>query len=177
MPKGCMAIPMSNLILLPRLSFRRATRDDLAAVASLVHSVWHETYGRTLPHPVVSARTPAHIAEEVALRIDRGWLALLGTRLVGYCATSANCVEDLWVARRYRRRGIGSQLLERALGDLRERGYQGAQVGCENFNAPARQFFERHGWRTIGAEPQYFAAGRVVSALVYARALQAPAAD
>jgi len=175
MPAGFDTIPMSNVIPLPRLGFRRATRDDLATVAALVHAVWHETYGRTLPRPVVAARTPEHIAEEVAMRIDRGWLALLGTRLVGYCATSANCVEDLWVVRRYRRRGIGSALLERALGDLRERGYQGAQVGCENFNAPARHFFERHGWQTIGAEPQYYAAGRVVSALVYARALQAPA--
>lgn len=165
---------MSDVIPLPRLSFRRATRDDLESVAALVHAIWHETYGRTLPRLVVNARTPGHIAEEVGLRIDQGWLALLGTRLVGYCATSANCVEDLWVTKRYRRRGIGSRLLERALADLRERGYRGAQAGCENFNAPARQFFERHGWRAIGAEPQYFAAGQVVSALVYARALQAP---
>ena len=135
---------MPTVIPLPRLNSRRAMRDD-------------------------QPRTPEHVAEEIAMRIGRGWLALPGTRLVGYCATSANCVEDLRVAKRYRRRGIGSGLLERALADL------GAQAGREDFYEPTRQFFQRHGWRMIGAERQYFAAGRAISALESARALHDPA--
>jgi len=91
---------------------------------------------------------------------------------VGYCAVSANCFEDLWVAARHRRRGVGSCLLAAALAELRERGYQNAQAGCEDFNASARAFFVHQGWRVIGAEPQSrTASGRVVQALVYSRAI------
>ena len=166
---------MHTPIPLPRLDLRRARSDDTPAVASLVHDVWHETYGRALPRPVVLTHSAAHVAEEVALRIGHGWVACVGERVVGYCATAANCVEDLWVARRYRRRGIGCALLALALADLRERGYQSAQAGCEDFNAPARELLAREGWTVIGREPVDLGTGRLANALLYARSLCAPA--
>jgi GNAT superfamily N-acetyltransferase len=167
---------MRTPIPLPRLDLRRARPDDTPAVASLVHDVWHETYGRALPRPVVLTHSAAHVAEEVALRVGHGWVACVGERIVGYCATAANCVEDLWVARRYRRRGIGRALLALALADLRERGYQSAQAGCEDFNAPARELLAREGWTVIGREPVDLGTGRLANALLYARSLDAATA-
>jgi GNAT superfamily N-acetyltransferase len=163
---------MTNVIEMPRLTVRRADAGDTGPLAVLVHRLWHDTYSSQLPADVVAARTEASVRAEIEPRLGRAWVAQLGDRLVGYCAVSANCVEELWVAARHQRRGVGSHLLAAALAELRERGYQTAQAGCEDFNAPARAFLEHHGWRVIGAEPQSrTSSGRVVQALVYSRAI------
>lgn len=163
---------MTNVIEMPRLTVGRAHARDTGPITTLVHHLWHETYAAQLPADVVAARTEASVQAEIESRLGRAWVARFGDRLVGYCAVSANCVEDLWVATHHRRRRVGSSLLAAALAELCERGYQNAQAGCEDFNTPARAFFENHGWRVIGAEPQSrTASGRVVQALVYSRAI------
>jgi ribosomal protein S18 acetylase RimI-like enzyme len=163
---------VSTVIEMPRLTVRPATAADVDAVADLVHRLWHETYATHVSPEAAAGRTLAGFRAEVEAQIRRAWVASLGERVIGFCAVSANCVEDLWVAARYRRRGIGSQLLAAAMADLSERGYRAAQAGCEDFNRPARAFLERHGWRVIGEEPQpRTPAGQPVRALVYSRAV------
>lgn len=164
---------MSNVIPFPAPSVRRAGERDLDAVAGLVHSGWHATYGPHLPAPLVARRTLGRIGEELAPRITKGRVVLLGSRVVGYCDLRANCVDQLWVDPVYRRRGAGSRLLADALSILELRGFFGAQIGCEDFNIEARRFLERRGWRLLGSEPHSLAPGRVVEALVYGRDLGA----
>jgi GNAT superfamily N-acetyltransferase len=166
---------MTNVIDLPHITVRRADAGDADPIAVLVHRLWHDTYSSHLPPETVTACTEASVRAEIEPRIGRAWVARLGDRVVGYCAVSGNCVEEIWVAARQQRRGVGSRLLAAALADLRERGYQAVQAGCEDFNVPARAFLEHHGWRVIGAEPQHrTASGRVVQALVYTRTIDVP---
>jgi GNAT superfamily N-acetyltransferase len=163
---------MTHVIEMPRLTVRRADARDIGPIAVLVHRLWHDTYSSHLPADAVAARTEASVRAEIEPRLGRAWVARLGDRLVGYCAVSANCVEELWVAARHQRRGVGSRLLAAALAELRERSYQSAQAGCEDFNLPARAFLDHHGWRVIGAEPQHRTpSGRVVQALVHSHAI------
>jgi ribosomal protein S18 acetylase RimI-like enzyme len=96
-------------------------------------------------------------------------VAWLGNRPVGLASRQNNCIDELWVARRYRRRGIGRRLLAASLSALRNQGYQFAQAGCEDFNDAAQAFFREAGWRHIGSEPLAIAPGRRIEALVFSR--------
>ena len=164
---------MSNVIPFPVPSVRRAGEPDLPAVARLVHAAWHAAYGRRLPAPLVARKTLGRITDELAPRIARGRVALLGSRLVGYCDLRANCVDQLWVDPAFRRRGVGTRLLDDALCILRRRGFFGAQIGCEDFNEEALRFLERRGWHRLGSEPHGLAPGRMIEALVYGCDLRA----
>lgn len=165
---------MTTVVQMPRLTVRRARPEDVEPIATLVHRLWHDTYATHVRAEAAAGRTLASFRADVAPRLHQAWVAWLGSRLVGYCAVSANCIEDLWVSARHQRRGIGTRLIEAALADLDARGYQAAQAGCEDFNTAARAFLEHLGWRVIGEEPQPRApSGRVVHALVYARPVRA----
>jgi ribosomal protein S18 acetylase RimI-like enzyme len=165
---------MTNVVPMPRLTVRRARPQDVEPVATLLHRLWHETYATHVPAEAAAGWTLASLRADLEPRIQKAWVGWLGSRLVGYCAVSANCIEDLWVSARHQRRGIGTRLLDAALADLDARGYQAAQAGCEDFNTAARAFLEHHGWRVIGEEPQpRDPSGRVVRALVYSRPVPA----
>ncbi len=45
------------------------------------------------------------------------------------------------------RRGIGSLLLDRAVEEMRKRGYRKAQLFTPKRNIRSRRFYERHAWR------------------------------
>jgi ribosomal-protein-alanine N-acetyltransferase len=158
---------MSNVIPFPVPSVRRASREDLDAVAGLVHAAWHATYGPCVPAPLVARKTRSRVREALRPRVAKAHVALLGSRVVGYSDLRANCVDQLWVDPAFRRRGVGTCLLADAVAILERRGFLGAQIGCEDFNTEARRFLERRGWRLLGSEPHSLAPGRLVEALVY----------
>ena len=62
-------------------------------------------------------------------------------------------VQVLWVDAPHRRRGIGSQLLERAEHEARARGCVGACLSSYDFQAPA--FYHRHGYSSFGKIDEY----------------------
>jgi GNAT superfamily N-acetyltransferase len=57
-------------------------------------------------------------------------------------------VNWLWVADRYRKHGVGSQLMAGAEAAARERGCRGAYLDTFTFQAP--KFYERLGYREFG---------------------------
>lgn len=57
-------------------------------------------------------------------------------------------VEWLWIAEGYRRRGLGSWLLERAETVARERGCIGAYLDTFSFQAP--EFYRKYGYEEFG---------------------------
>ena len=162
---------MNNVIAMPRLVIRPGTDADRDAVVAMVSEIWRETYAGHLPPKSITTPDAGHIADLVGDPAQRGWVATLGERLVGYGSVSANCVDQIWVSARMRRRGIGSALLDRAIEGIRERGFAFAQAGCEDFNQPARQFLEKKGWRLIDRQPQPLGGGRSCNALVFSRPL------
>jgi GNAT superfamily N-acetyltransferase len=162
---------MNDVVKLPRLAVAPLAESDLDQAADFLHQSWRATYREVLPPAILAERTGEHFRRHLERRRERCWLAWLGHRLVGLATASANCVEDLWVAERYRRRGVGSALLEAALGHLSGRGFGFAQAGCEDFNRAAVAFFESRGWARIGSEPQQLTPELRVDALVYSLAL------
>lgn len=67
-------------------------------------------------------------------------MAVGGTEIVGVLLTGQEWLEDLWIARRYRRQGIGARLLQIAEDEIARRGHARARLRAVTENLPARQF-------------------------------------
>jgi ribosomal protein S18 acetylase RimI-like enzyme len=164
-----------SVVELPKLRIEPLAEQDLDQAAVFLLKQWRETYRARLPRSLIDARSSGHFRDALSARLPHCRLAWMGSRLAGLVSTQQNCIEDLWVAKRYRRRGIGTQLTAVAVEGLRTRDYQFAQVGCEDFNADAIAFFSKSGWRHIGGEPVQVAPGMQVEALVFSFRLDAVA--
>jgi putative acetyltransferase len=163
----------ATVVTLPKLLIAPLEAADVERAAELVHRVWHDTYRAALPPKLRSPRTVAYWSGYLADRCEHSWMATVGSRPAGVVSVSSNCVDDLWVARRYRGRGVGRRLLDEALADLAQRGFEAAQAGCEDFNESAVGFFHHLGWTVIGNEPLLgLVPGRQVEALVFSRRLK-----
>lgn len=62
-------------------------------------------------------------------------------------------IEILWIADAYRHSGYGDQLIRAAEAEARAFGSTSAYV--ETFSFQARPFYERHGYRVVGALDDY----------------------
>ena len=58
----------------------------------------------------------------------------------------AGLIEDVVVSEAYRGMGVGHSLLEAVSGVARERGYVRLQLGADTDNAPALEFYRKHGF-------------------------------
>jgi ribosomal protein S18 acetylase RimI-like enzyme len=139
---------------------RKATHDDVPAMAALQAAGWADAFGGLVP----PERTPS--AEELTQRLYRRFPT--GTRLVaesegrmrGFCAFGASRDDDagpgigeiyvLFVAPSDWRRGIGGALAERALEQLDE--FEQVTLWSAAENARANRFYERLGFVPDGAE-------------------------
>jgi ribosomal protein S18 acetylase RimI-like enzyme len=86
----------------------------------------------------------------------------------------ANCIDGVWVEEKYRRRGIGTRLLEDQLERLRARGMESAQAGCESFNAPAIGFFGGQGWYVLEETVEPLADEMNIAIIVFGHSLRRP---
>jgi ribosomal protein S18 acetylase RimI-like enzyme len=160
-----------SVTALPRVRVEPLSPNDLDKAAVFLLKVWRETYRPTLPGRIVEQRSTGYFRDHLQQRSASCRLAWFGDRLVGLVTTQQNCVDDLWVAQRYRRRRVGTALLQAALDGLRERGYQFAQAGCEDFNRAAIGFFSAAGWDRIGSDSVTLSPGYCVQAMVFSSRL------
>jgi ribosomal protein S18 acetylase RimI-like enzyme len=162
---------MTKVVQLPQLKIARLKPDQIDAAVAMLHEVWHATYAKRLPAHLVEQRTTEHFKRHLERRAETCWLAWMGPRLVGLSSTTSNCVDDVWVSGRYRRRGIATRLIDAACAHLARHGFRAAQAGCEDFNLAASAMFEHLGWRKVGAESVHIAPGIRHEAIVYTRPL------
>jgi GNAT superfamily N-acetyltransferase len=160
---------MSTLIEFPNLSIESPQSSDIEIVADLVNQIWHETYDAHLPPDICAERVPAVFADIFKSRMNTSSIARLGTSIIGYADTVSNVIDNLWVDERYRRRGIGSKLLQAQLEKLKAKGLQSAQAGCETFNKSAIGFFENHDWQVLDETVEAIATGVNIGVIVYGK--------
>jgi ribosomal protein S18 acetylase RimI-like enzyme len=126
---------------------RQADFSDASALADLHGQAWREAL----------SRDPADGAEEKwrALLAQKGTSCLLAEAdgvAVGFVVTTASAptasIEDLFVHRDYRRRGLGRRLISAALDALRD------GIGCnlwvEDGNVAARRLYDSFGFVATG---------------------------
>ena len=82
-----------------------------------------------------------------------------------------NCIDELCIDPRFRRKKIGRRLVETAIADCKSRSFQSLQVGLEDFNESAITFFQSIGWQQVGAEPISISAQQQLQALVFSHSV------
>ena len=83
-------------------------------------------------------------------------IAECGGRVAGFCGVQlqistamgsyAAQIEDLVLHPEFRRRGIGSRLLDAAGAWAKQRGARRLQLNCDDQNLPAMRFYEARNW-------------------------------
>jgi GNAT superfamily N-acetyltransferase len=122
--------PLRGLVIRP------VAEKDVALVEQLVHEVVREVYVDLLP--------------EDAPRPNANWrcglVAEIDGVIAGVVVAVDDWVEDLWVARAYRRRGIGGALLAAAERQIAEHDHAEAWLRVVADNRDARRFYGARGW-------------------------------
>lgn len=116
-----------------------ATPDEIAVVREGLHRFNFAATGLTQHHEVV-----------LLLR-DAGGAVRGG--LLGYVWGEWLHITDLWIADDCRRRGLGSQLLDRAEREAARFGARGAFLSTFDFQAP--EFYKRCGYEVYGVLEGY----------------------
>ena len=122
---------------------RPAGHSDVASIEQLVRDVVREVYGDLFPEA----------APYRAGDWRGGLLAEIDGRIVGVVVFDDDWVEDLWVMKEHRRRGIGSLLLAAAERQIAGRGHIEARLRVVARNLEARRFYGARGWAETASYP------------------------
>jgi len=91
------------------------------------------------------------------------FVADIGNFVVGYVVLQHKWedskIMSLAVRKEFRRRGIGSMLLKRAIESSKERGKKRILLEVRVSNKPAQNLYKKFGFKTIGFLPNYYADG------------------
>ena len=147
-------------------SLRRATPADARAIAEVQVHTWRKAYAGVVPADFLQqldvGRREAYWAEVIGslAEADRPWVAESDGSLVGFISFgSAHDGDDdrrtgeiysVYVHPDSWSRGIGADLMARAVADLRSHGYTSATLWVLAANRRARTFYENFGWKSDG---------------------------
>lgn len=120
------------------MELRRALAEDVAGVRALVQAVVDEIYGGLWASP------PLPIGDD---DWSLAWVAIDDDAVVRVALTGGDWLDDLWIARGWRDRGIGARLLAIAEREIAARGHPVARLSVIASNVAARRFYARHGWQ------------------------------
>ncbi len=135
------------------LLLRRPEPSENDAIQSLVRAVVDEIYG------ALWAETPPRLDPQ---DWSQAWIALCGEEIVGVALTSNDGIDDLWIRRAHRGRGVGRRLLAAAEQEIISRGFPVARLRVVSSNATALSFYGRSGWQPVREFPHESLPVRVV---------------
>lgn len=134
------------------MTIRTATKDDIPAMAELLHELFAIEIDFTPDFAVQSNGLTLMLKRETA----RVFVAEVEGTIVGMCTcqihistakgSEVGVVEDVVVDVDYRGRGIGAALLRRLEEWSVERGLARLQLLADKDNHPALGFYRRQGW-------------------------------
>jgi ribosomal protein S18 acetylase RimI-like enzyme len=148
------------------LTIREAGPKDAEPIASIHVRAWQGAYRGQLDDAYLDALTAEARLPTTRSMIEdapadlRVWVADDGGAIVGFAVTGASQDADadrktaelyaIYLEPDRLGSGVGRALFERAIGDLRERGFTAATLWVLESNDIARRFYERAGWATDG---------------------------
>jgi len=128
------------------MHLRAAEPDELDRLARLWHDAWYDAHDAIAPAGLVAARTVARFRERLpALLADTRVAGPLG-RPLGLCVIKDDRLDQLFVARQARGKGVAAALLADGEARLARRGIATAWLACAIGNDRAARFYEKHGW-------------------------------
>lgn len=154
-----------------KATLRRATLEDAEAIAQAGRRTFVETFVEDFSIPYPPEDLTAFLDKDFSVERHRArlaspreawWVAEVAGAIVGFgvagsCALPHPAVRPgdlelcrLYLVREAQGRGLGPQLLERALAWMSERGPGAQWVGVWSGNARAQRLYERYGFRKVG---------------------------
>jgi GNAT superfamily N-acetyltransferase len=142
------------------IRIEQARLDDLSPLADLLAILFAQE-ADFRPH----CEKQLHGLRLIVESPDRGviFVAREGDKIVGMVSllftvstaegAPACWLEDMVVQPEQRNHGLGSQLLEHAIGYARSHGYARITLLTDQTNASAARFYERHGFRPSAMKP------------------------
>jgi ribosomal protein S18 acetylase RimI-like enzyme len=130
---------------------RKATSDDVAAVARIWHTGWADGHVGHVPPELVRYRSqPEQFVSRVRERLDRTWVAESHGETVGFVVVKDDEVEQIFVDRTARGTGVAVMLLRKGEAEIHRAGHRRAWLAVVAGNQRARSFYSRLGWRDSG---------------------------
>jgi ribosomal protein S18 acetylase RimI-like enzyme len=127
----------------PTLEIRRATLDEAAAVAD----VWLASRKHAFPLIPRSVHADDGVRgwyATVVLVEHEVWVAVLGGRIVAMMVLRGDSMDQLYVLPEHQRCGVGTRLVAQA-----KRLRRVLRLYAFQSNEPAREFYEKHGFKAI----------------------------
>lgn len=157
--------------ILVGLEIRKLNQSLIETAAIFLFHCWHECYEAKLPASIVSNRTIDFFNKFCKNHLHASWVAFYHERPVGIICVASNCIDELYVDKKYRRRNIGSALLNTAYDYLIEKQFISAQAGCEQFNESGIAFLQARHWGVISEQTVSLGDGLSTMAIVLAKKL------
>lgn len=147
------------------MRIREALPRDAEAIADIHVRSWQTAYRGQLTDDYLDSLSVEERLEQHRRALEapgehRTWVAEERGRVVGFAVTGPSQDADadertgelyaLYLDPERFGRGIGKRLLERAVEDLRDRGFRTATLWVLGSNEAGRRFYEREGWRADG---------------------------
>ncbi len=158
---------------------RPVRESDLPAIRDLLVETWHATYDAIYGVERVNEITDEwHSLPALKWRLDRPDAIFLVAEAEGRIAAMAFAapsgslkakLHQLYVSPTSQGRGLGRDLLAAVESELST--VRTLELEVEEANAPARRFYERHGFRQVGTTPNCGAKNSGIPALVYEKSL------
>lgn len=149
-------------VLVPA-TLRRARSNDVAAVSALWHRVYHEPGGHSelVGETVSNLRSLESLTQRTVASLVHTTVACIDGAVVGFCMIVGCEVEEIFLDKSARGRGMGLQLLVEAEARILGIG-NGEETTAFLYavagNHAALRFYEKSGWRRIGDAPEQYAA-------------------
>jgi hypothetical protein len=123
---------------------------DILQIASLYHSIWHETISAFMPAPEVARRTTAFFIDRMTVLQPTTFAEERDGTIAGFASWTGSILGQLYVAAPFRGSSTALDLLQAteqamAAGETLE-----AELHCIAGNHRARRFYERRGWKYSG---------------------------
>lgn len=129
---------------------RSATVADLPAITRIWHQGWADGHEGQVPDALTAQRTPASFDQGARERISRTWVAETDAAVAGFVVVVDAEVEQLYVDRSWRGRGVAQRLLRHAEAVIGQRGRRTAWLAVVAGNTRARSFYAKSGWQDRG---------------------------
>jgi EmrB/QacA subfamily drug resistance transporter len=134
----------------PGVAVRPAAAADVRAVARIWREGWVDGHQGHVPAALVTERTPASFDERASERVGQTWVAEAGGVVAGFVVVVDDEVEQVYVDRSWRGRGVADRLLRHAEAVIGQGGRRTAWLAVVAGNTRARRFYARLGWQDRG---------------------------
>ena len=166
---------------------RSATPDEAEKLASLHVTTWQQAYAELLPNEYLLSLTPAqrlpmwqqllNSPERVAIFVADHEGNPIGFSCGGIsndedAGSSTGEMWSIYLLREFWSKGIGSDLHDVLLEELKRRGFDEATLWVMESNERTRRWYERQGWTTDGSQKSDELGGAAISEVRYRRPLE-----